>query len=195
MKYVRSVCVFCGGSPLVAKKYLDAARKLGNLLATKKIELVYGGANAGLMGAVSNGVMEKKGRALGFLPEDLLSVEDGNTKITKLTIVADMHERKKNMYIHSDVFIALPGGFGTLEELFEVVTYKAVGFFDKPIIILNTDGYWDSLIKLLDVIYAEKFADIEKKKMYSFVSAPEEVLDLLVIKDENQKFIRKIVHK
>ncbi|MBS0185000.1 MAG: TIGR00730 family Rossman fold protein [Proteobacteria bacterium] len=195
MKYVRSACVFCGGSPLVAKKYMDVARKLGNLLASKQIELVYGGANAGLMGAISNGAMEKKGRVLGFLPEDLLSIEDGNTEITQLTIVADMHERKRNMYIHSDVFIALPGGFGTLEELFEVMTYKAVGFFDKPIIVLNTDGYWDPLIKILDNIYAEKFADVGQKNMYSFVNTPEEVIDLLVKKDEKQEFIQKIVQK
>ncbi len=196
MKYLRSACVFCGGSPRVSKVYLDAARKLGNLLAMNGIELVFGGANAGLMGAVSKGAMEKDGRVLGFLPEDLLSIEDGNTDITQLTIVADMHERKRNIYLHSDAFITLPGGFGTLEEVFEVMTYKAVGFFDKPIIILNTEGYWNPLIKLLDQIYQEKFADDSEKNMYTFVDTPEEVLNLLVKKDENQDvMIQKIVQK
>ena len=107
-----------------------------------------------------------------------------------------MHERKRNIYLHSDAFITLPGGFGTLEEVFEVMTYKAVGFFDKPIIILNTEGYWNPLIKLLDQIYQEKFADDSEKNMYTFVDTPEEVLNLLVKKDENQDvMIQKIVQK
>ena len=196
MTYLRSACVFCGASPHVSKVYLDAARKLGNLLAINQIELVYGGASAGLMGAVSNGATEKEGRVLGFLPEDLLSIETGNTDITQLIIVADMHERKRNMYIHSDAFITLPGGFGTLEEVFEVMTYKAVRFFDKPIIILNTEGYWNPLIKLLDQIFQEKFAGDFEKSMYTFVNTPEEVLNLLIKKDKNQNnMIQEIVRK
>ena len=196
MRSVRSACIFCGGSSFVSKVYLDAAYQLGNLLASQQIEIVYGGANAGLMGALARGGMERGGRVIGFLPEDLLSIEDGDTDITQLTIVSDMHERKRSMYVHSDVFVTLTGGFGTLEEVFEVMTYKAVGFMDKPIIILNTEGYWNPLISLLNQIYDKKFADVSEKRMYTFVDTPEEVLDLLIKKDENQDVkIQKIVRK
>lgn len=187
MTYYQSVCVFCGGAPFVSQDYLEAARRLGHLLAQEGIELVYGGGEYGLMGEISKAAMEKGGQVIGFLPEDLISLEQGNSNITKLTIVTDMHMRKKNMYLQAEAFVVLPGGFGTLEEMFEVMTYKIIGFLNKPIIILDVNGYWQPLRQMLDRLLEEKFAKFEERsvsEVYQFVDTIEALMDLLHKKED-----------
>lgn len=179
MSSIKSVCVFSGASPNVPQIYLDAARKLGHLFVKANIDLIYGGGNYGLCGEISNGVMERGGRVIGFLPEDLLPIEGGNTKITQLTIVPDMHERKKNMFKYSDAFVVLPGGFGTFEEIFGVLTWKKIGFHSKPIIILDIKDYWKCFKDLLAQIVKEGFAGENTEDLYYIANTVEDVMSLL----------------
>lgn len=173
---LKSVCVFCGASPFVSSIYSDAARQLGYILADKGIELIYGGGSHGLMGEISNAVMDRGGRAIGFMPEDLLQFEGVNSRITELTMVPNMHERKKKMFKQAGAFVTLPGGFGTFDELFEVITWKKLHFHRKAIIIVDINGYWDHLRFMLNRLISDHFAGPDVENLYKFVATPEEVI-------------------
>lgn len=146
---IRSLTVFCGSSAGADAKFEQEAYKLGKTLADQHIDLIYGGAIVGLMGAVANGVMENGGRAIGVLPHFLRDKEIAHHNLTELVMVDTMHERKTKMNELSDGVIALPGGFGTLEELFEMLTWAQLGLHKKTIAILNTNGFYDELLSLL----------------------------------------------
>jgi hypothetical protein len=145
-----AVCVFCGSSAGRDDRHLDAARALGQLLARRNIALVYGGARVGLMGALADAALEDGGRVVGVMPRGLWTREIGHTGLTELLVVDTMHERKAIMAERADAFVALPGGAGTLEELFEVWTWAQLGIHTKPVAVLNVDGFWDPLLGMLD---------------------------------------------
>jgi uncharacterized protein (TIGR00730 family) len=154
---MRRICVFCGSSAGGSPAYAEAASAVGRLLAAEGIGLVFGGGRVGLMGVVADAVLAGGGEAIGVIPEALLRREVGHTGLTELLVVESMHERKARMADLSDGFVALPGGFGTLEELFEVVTWAQLGIHPKPCGLLDVAGYYEPLLQLLDRGVDESF--------------------------------------
>jgi hypothetical protein len=147
---VKAIAVFCGSSSGNNENYKKQAVRLGQMLAKKNIDLVYGGAKVGLMGAIAEGALNNGGKVIGVLPTFLKSKEIAHSELTELILVESMHERKTLMHEMSDGVIALPGGFGTMEELFEMLTWSQLGLHKKPIGMLNIDGFYNALISLLD---------------------------------------------
>jgi len=154
---MKRVCVFCGSSAGSRPEYRACAEQLGAELTRRKIGLVYGGGNVGLMGAIADSVLEAGGEAVGVIPEHLMTREIGHNRLTKLHIVHSMHERKALMADLSDAFVALPGGFGTLEEFFEVLTWSQLGLHAKPCGIVNVLGYYTPLLRMLDHSVDQRF--------------------------------------
>jgi uncharacterized protein (TIGR00730 family) len=144
------ICVFCGSASGRAPTYTAAARELGQLLAKRGIGLVYGGGNVGLMGELADAVLDAGGRAIGVIPQQLVDREIAHGGLTELHVVDTMHQRKTMMAERSDAFLALPGGIGTFEELFEVWTWRQLGYHDKPLGLLNVAGYYDALLGFLE---------------------------------------------
>ncbi|XP_062213084.1 probable cytokinin riboside 5'-monophosphate phosphoribohydrolase LOGL5 isoform X1 [Phragmites australis] len=153
----RSVCVFCGSSPGKKAAYQVAAIQLGHLLVERGIDLVYGGGSVGLMGLISRAVHNGGGHVLGVVPKAVLPREVIGETLGEVKAVSGMHQRKAEMARHSDAFIALPGGYGTLEELLEVITWAQLGIHSKPVGLLNVDGYYDSLLSFIDKAVDEGF--------------------------------------
>lgn len=156
MRTLKRICVFCGSSSGDHPAYLEQAKLLGQRLAEQSIELVYGGASVGLMGSVANSVLRHGGNVIGVIPKDIAD-RVGHTELSELYIVGSMHERKTKMFELSDGFIALPGGFGTLEEVFEIITWSQLNFHDKPCGLLNTNGYYNLLIEFIQHSVKSKF--------------------------------------
>lgn len=171
-----AICVYCGSSDGDDSIYRDQARAFGTLLAQNHIRLVYGGGGHGLMGAVARGVMEAGGEVIGIIPHFLEQREHMLTSITDLQVVPDMHERKLRMMRAADAFVVLPGGIGTLEELFEVLTWKQLDLHDKPIVIANIAGYWDPLLATLDQIMARRFAAATVRDLYGVAPTLADIL-------------------
>lgn len=154
---LKRICVFCGSSPGLLPAYAEAARDLGFLLAEKGIGLVYGGGNVGMMGIIASAVLEKNGDVIGVIPRDLADKEVAYTELSDLRIVGSMHERKALMADLADGFIAMPGGLGTIEEFFEVLTWAQLGIHPKPCGLLNVAGYFDKLMEFLDHVVDQQF--------------------------------------
>lgn len=154
-----SVCVYCGSRFGKDPAYKQAATDLGQSIANQGWRLVYGAGDVGLMGAVANGAQSAGGETFGVIPEHLLKWEVGKRDLTQFIVTENMHERKKVMYMNSDAIVVLPGGAGSLDELFEVLTWRQLGLHEKPIYLLNINGYWDPLLALLEHVIAEGFAD------------------------------------
>ena len=154
---MRSVCVFCGSAMGSLDNYADTAAALGRAIANRGMTLVYGGAHVGLMGVVADAALGAGGRVVGVIPTSLVNRELAHTRVQDLRIVASMHERKNTMAALSDAFIALPGGVGTLDELFEMLTWTQLGFHDKPSVLLDVDGYFDPLVGFVDRAVAHGF--------------------------------------
>ncbi|PUA19055.1 TIGR00730 family Rossman fold protein [Glaciimonas sp. PCH181] len=159
---MKSLCIYCGSSPGASPIYAQAARSLAQQMVDDNIALVYGGGNVGLMGIIADEVIRLGGIATGVIPTALLEKELGHKGLTKLHIVKDMHERKAMMAELSDGFIAMPGGVGTLEELFEVFTWAQLGFHQKPIGLLNVDGFYDGLIQFIQHMVSQRFLKAEQ---------------------------------
>jgi uncharacterized protein (TIGR00730 family) len=176
---VRSLCVFCGSSFGHDEKWAAAARRLGIGLAEAGITLVYGGSRSGLMGAVAEAALEAGGRVEGVIPKLFLPNEDPFADVSELTVVEDMHTRKKLMFDKSDAFCVLPGGLGTLDETFEILTWKQIKLHDKPVLMLNLDGYWTPWLALVDKIVAEGFAKPGITGFYEVIDTVEETLGRL----------------
>jgi uncharacterized protein (TIGR00730 family) len=153
----RRVCVFCGSAAGNRAEYGDAARAVGRLLAERGIAVVYGGGRVGLMGMVADAAMAAGGEVIGVIPESMMAREVGHTGLTRLHVVPTMHERKALMYDLSDAFLALPGGYGTLDELCETLTWSQLGLHGKPCGLLNVEGYFDPLIAFFDLATREGF--------------------------------------
>ncbi|CAL1404259.1 unnamed protein product [Linum trigynum] len=166
----KRVCVFCGSSPGKKSSYKDAAIELGRELVSRNIDLVYGGGSIGLMGLISQAVYEGGRHVIGVIPKTLMPQEITGVTVGEVKAVADMHQRKAEMARHSDAFIALPGGYGTLEELLEVITWAQLGIHDKPVGLLNVDGYYNSLLLFIDKAVEEGF--ISPSARHIIVSAP-----------------------
>lgn len=173
---MKKICVFCGSSFGNNKSYSDTANLLGNLIAKKNIELVYGGASVGLMGEIASAVLKAGGKVTGVIPKQLIEKEVAHTGLNDLRVVGSMSERKSLMADLSDGFIAMPGGFGTLEEVFEVVAWGQLNFHNKPLGLLNVNGYYDNLISFLDHTVKENFIKPEHREMILVDSDPEEML-------------------
>jgi uncharacterized protein (TIGR00730 family) len=154
---ITSLAVFCGSKSGNNPAFVQEAIALGHLLGSKKIPLIYGGGNKGIMGAVSNAVLEKEGKVIGIIPEMLKDLEHHHEGLTELIIVEDMHTRKKFLYEKCDAAIILPGGFGTMDELFEMLTWNQLSIHDKKIFILNTCGFYDHLLAFAKTMQDEDF--------------------------------------
>lgn len=176
---LRSVCVFCGSQPGIRAEYLAAARRFGALLASRDIELVYGGAAVGLMGAVADAALEGGGRVYGVIPTFLAGNEVAHTRLTELRLVDSMHERKAAMADRAEAFVSLPGGYGTLDEMFEMLTFGQIGMMDKPSGLLNIGGFFDGLLGYLDFAAAEGFIRPAHRALLHADGAPEALLDKL----------------
>lgn len=166
----KKICVFCGSSPGKKSGYKEAAVELGKELVSRNIDLVYGGGSIGLMGLVSQAVYSGGRHVLGVIPRTLMPREITGETVGEVKAVADMHQRKAEMAKHSDAFIALPGGYGTLEELLEVIAWSQLGIHDKPVGLLNVDGYYNSLLAFIDKAVEEGFICPNARQI--FVSAP-----------------------
>ncbi|MEQ8876985.1 MAG: TIGR00730 family Rossman fold protein [Phycisphaerales bacterium] len=156
---VRSVCVFCGSRAGARPEYEAEATALGRWIADEGWRLVYGAGDVGLMGAVARAAQAAGGDTFGVIPEHLVRWEVGKTDLTRYVVTETMHERKKVMFMNCDAIVVLPGGAGSLDEFFEVLTWRQLGLHDKPVVLLNTQGYWTPLIGLIDHVIAEGFAD------------------------------------
>ena len=176
---MKRICVFCGSSAGSQPGYRACAEQLGVELTRRKIALVYGGGNVGLMGAIADSVLEAGGEALGVIPEHLVTREIGHNRLTKLHIVRSMHERKALMSDLSDAFIALPGGFGTLEEFLEVLTWSQLGLHAKPCGIVNVLGYYTPLLAMLDHAVEERFLKPQNRALVLARDTPAELLKAL----------------
>ena len=154
---MKNITVFCGSSSGFRPEYAEAAKNLAHCFIERKIRLVYGGGNVGLMGIIADEVMQKGGKVIGIIPDSLLKREVGNREITELRVVDSMHERKAMMAELADGFIAMPGGIGTFEEFFEILTWAQLGFHEKPCGLLNVAGYYDGLLALCDNAVTEGF--------------------------------------
>jgi uncharacterized protein (TIGR00730 family) len=179
MADLRAVCVFCGSSTPQADAYAEAARQLGTSLATRGIELVYGGGRVGLMGELADSCLAHGGRVTGVIPTGLFAREVGHQGVTVLHEVETMHERKQLMYDLADAFVALPGGLGTLEELAEAATWSQLGLHSKPIVLLDVDGFWDPLVALLDGMVAVGLLKPANRELVQRAVSPDEALGVL----------------
>lgn len=170
MSKLRSVCVFCGARPGARPSYTDAARATGRLLAAEGWRLVYGAGDVGLMGEVARSAQAAGAATMGVIPTHLMAMEVGKRDLTQLVITEDMHERKKVMFMNSDAIVVLPGGAGSLDEFFEVLTWAQIGLHKKPIFLLDTEGYWQPLIGLLQHVVAEGFASASLLDQFTTIS-------------------------
>jgi uncharacterized protein (TIGR00730 family) len=173
---MRSVCVYCGSSMGRLGLYAAAARDVAKALVDRDMRLVYGGASVGIMGTVADEVLRLGGQAIGVIPESLARREVAHRSLTELHVTQTMHERKMLMATLSDAFIALPGGIGTLEEIFEIWTWAQLGIHDKPCGLLNVNGYFDPLISFLDRAVTEQFVKPAARSLLFVDSDPEELL-------------------
>ncbi|NUO75809.1 MAG: TIGR00730 family Rossman fold protein [Lysobacter sp.] len=161
---MRTLCVYCGSNSGSKPIYTERAMALGHRMARDGIALVYGGGNVGLMGVVADAVLEAGGEAIGVIPEQLVNWEVAHRGLTKLEVVGSMHERKQRMFDLSDGFVALPGGFGTLDEMFEMLTWRQLGIGDKPCAFLDVDGFYTPLMGMLDRMVEERFLHADQRR-------------------------------
>jgi len=174
---MKTICVYCGSSPGLLPDYRESARQLGFELAARGLGLVYGGASVGVMGAVADAVLERGGKVTGVIPSSLATREVSHTGLNELFVVASMHERKAKMAELSDGFIALPGGWGTIEEIFEMLTWAQLGFHEKPCGLLNVASYYDSLFSFLESAIEQRFVKEEFRPMMMMDDSPGALLD------------------
>ena len=175
-----SVCVYCGSRFGTNPNFRTAAEKMGQLLAQNNHRLVYGAGDVGLMGIIADATMNAGGEVMGVIPEHLFKREVGKSDITTYVVTENMHERKKVMFMNADVSVILPGGAGTLDEFFEVLTWRQIGVHSKPIFVLNVDGYWDGLLSLIQTQIDNGFADASLLGYFEVHTTPEAIADALL---------------
>jgi hypothetical protein len=175
----RRICVFCASSEKCDRVYFDAAAILGDRLARTGLTIIYGGGRAGLMGAVADAALAAGGTVIGVIPRFMRDVEWGHDGITELKIVDDMHERLRTMKQEADAFVALPGGCGTLDELFQCITWKRLGLHVGPIVMVNTRRFFDPCIELLQSAIRERFMSPRHAAMWTVVDSPEQVVSAI----------------
>lgn len=161
---MKSICIYCGSNTGNKPAYAERAMALGDRIAKEGLTLVYGGGNVGLMGVVADAVLAAGGEVVGVIPQRLVDWEVAHRGVTRLEVVGSMHERKARMFDLSDAFVALPGGFGTLDEMFEMLTWRQLGLGDKPCAFLDVDGFFDPLLAMMDRMVAEKFVHPDQRR-------------------------------
>jgi uncharacterized protein (TIGR00730 family) len=173
---MKSICVYCGSASRASRKYFKAARQMGQTLAAAGLTTIYGGGRTGLMGALADSALESGGRVIGVIVESMNTPALAHAHLTRLEVTATIHQRKARMYALADGYIALPGGYGTLDELFETLTWSQIGEHQKPIGLLNVDGYYDPLLAMLDRAVTEKFLFPEHRQTLLCETEPEKLL-------------------
>jgi len=176
---ISSVCVYCGSANDVPSHYKTTARDVSAALARRKLTIIYGGGHVGLMGIVADAALQIGAKVIGIIPEHIRAMEIQHTGLTELIVVPDMHTRKRMMCERSDAFVVLPGGLGTLDETFEILTWKKLGLHNKPIIIFNQDGYWDPLLALIDRTLKDGFAQPSDRVLFKVVTNIEDMFEVL----------------
>jgi uncharacterized protein (TIGR00730 family) len=179
MTNIKSLCVFCGAAVGDKPAYADAARALGDQMARKGIKLIFGAGHVGMMGIIADAALAAGGEAVGVIPQHLMDRELAHKELTELHVVESMHVRKQKMFDLADAIAVLPGGFGTLDETFEVITWKQLGLHDKPILLIDTDGYWRPFADLIGNITRSGFAHGDHAELFTLVGTPEELFDAL----------------
>ena len=174
---IQSICVFCASSSGNDHIYIESAKLTGQAIASRGIQTIYGGGKVGLMGAVADSAMENGGSVIGIIPEFMIPHEVAHQEVSELIVVSSMHERKMKMHEMSDAVITLPGGFGTFEELFEILTWIQLGLFQKPVGILNVNGYYDHLEKQLDHMTEEGLLRKQHRPLLHFSSSLEGIFE------------------
>ena len=172
-----SICVFCGSRLGAKPEYKAAAIEMGQAIGENGWRLVYGAGDVGLMGTVARAAQEAGAQTFGVIPEHLEKAEVGKRDLTEYVVTKDMHARKTRMYEEGDVIVVLPGGAGSLDELFEVLTWRQLGLHEKPIYVVNTEGYWDKLLDLIDHVIDQGFASNSLKTLIKPVSTPAEIIE------------------
>jgi hypothetical protein len=176
---LRAACVFCGSLSGAAPAYLQAARELGAALARRQVAVIYGGGHVGMMGALADSALAAGGQVVGVIPEHLMRPEVAHQRLTELLVVDSMHTRKRVMATRADAFIVLPGGYGTLEEMFEMVTWRQLRLHAKPVGLVNVDGYFDHLLAFLAHAQRQQFIRPRHRRLLSVDSGIEALLDRL----------------
>lgn len=179
MKRIEALCVYCGSNKGNDPRHADLARTLGGEIAARGVTLVYGGGGIGLMTEVADAVLAAGGRVVGVIPSHLARVEVQHGGLSETILVDSMHQRKEIMFKRADAFAVLPGGLGTLDEFFEILTWRQIGLHDKPVVILESDGYWAPLRALLDAVVAEGFAPPKAHALYHVAESVAELFDFL----------------
>jgi uncharacterized protein (TIGR00730 family) len=179
MTKIKSVCVYCGSSARVDQVYKDAAVELGKVIADAKWDVVYGGGRVGLMGLVADSALAAGSRVVGIIPQHIQAREIEHTDLSELHIVDSMHIRKQMMVDRGDAFVILAGGLGTLDEFFEILTWKQLGLHDKPVVMVNINGYWTKMVEAIRYIADQKFMRAEDLNMFQVVDTVAEVADAL----------------
>ncbi|QNT69966.1 LOG family protein [Defluviicoccus vanus] len=181
MTNMLSLCVLCGSRDGGDPAFREATVRLGHLMARRGVRLVYGGGSIGLMGILADSVLAAGGEVIGIIPDFLIRREVGHRRLTDLIVTTSMHDRKRRMFEMADAFVILPGGLGTLDETFEIVTWKQIKLHDAPIVVLDVNGYWEPLKALIDATITGEFAHASVRELVTFVTTPEAVFDELPV--------------
>jgi uncharacterized protein (TIGR00730 family) len=187
MAEIRSLCALCGSREGADTAYRKAAKDLGALIARRGTRLIYGGGAIGLMGVLANSVLSRGGAVVGVIPDFLMKWEVGHAALSDLVITRTMHDRKTRMFEMADGFVVLPGGLGTLDEAFEIITWKQLRLHDKPIVVLDVGGYWGALVALIDHVVASGFASPAVTGLFTVVDSPEKVFPALEVAPASEK--------
>ncbi|MFL6730268.1 MAG: TIGR00730 family Rossman fold protein [Sphingomicrobium sp.] len=179
MNHIKRLAVYCGSAAGAQPVFPDCARATAKAMVEHDVDLVYGGGRLGLMGLIADSVLELGGKVYGVIPQALVDIEVAHTSVTELHTVANMHERKAKMTDLADAFLALPGGIGTLDELFEAWSWNALGYHKKPFCLLNVDGFWDGLIEFIEHAHQSGFLSKRRREQLLVAMTPEEALKVL----------------
>ena len=179
MSHLNRLAVYCGSAPGSLPVFADATRSTAEAMVSRGVDLVYGGGRLGLMGLIADSVIELGGSVYGVIPQALVDIEVAHSGLTELHTVSNMHERKAKMTDLADAFLALPGGIGTLDELFEAWSWNALGYHKKPFCLLNVQGYWDGLIEFIDHATHSGFMSAQRRRQLLVAQSAEQALDLL----------------
>jgi len=179
VNHIHRLAVYCGSAPGAQPVFADATRATAKAMVENGVDLVYGGGRLGLMGLIADSVLDLGGRVYGVIPQALVDIEVAHTRVTELHKVANMHERKAKMTDLADAFLALPGGIGTLDELFEAWSWNALGYHAKPFCLLNVEGFWDGLIEFIEHAHQSGFLSKSRRRQLLVAQTPEEALKLL----------------
>lgn len=173
------ICVYCSSSNYLPEKFYKFSKEFGEKIAQNGYDMVYGGTTVGMMGVIANNALENGSDVIGVIPERIASFGLKHPDLAKVITTKDMRERKATMEKYADIFVALPGGFGTFEEIFEILVAKQLGYHDKPVIFFNFDGYYDNMLKMFDTVYENNFAKKEMKSLYFIANSIEEMFNYI----------------